>query len=228
MLKLARAACMEGDVDTSTNTLLALARRGDACTQAALPEVAACITSRSKAIDTRIADIEAMSVDTEGRCPDALRAAILARRGYYRGRAGRWSLAEKDYAEAYRLSHAPLEALSLVEALLHQGRAREAHERIVGLGAIAFEGTNRFYAALLRWIVKRDGGAPPGRAEADALVSMYENLSLGENALDPAPDPDLRAIACPTTSATECAYDILSRPKTNDSVERLRRSLELH
>lgn len=228
MLKLARAACAEGDVDASTNMVLALARGGDACTQAALPEVAACITSRSMVMDTRIADIEAMPVDADGRCPDAIRAAILARRGYYRGRAGRWLLAENDYAEAYRLSHAPLEALSLVEALLHQGRAREAHERIVGLGAIDFEGTNRFYAALLGWIAARDGGALPGRAEANALVGMYEKMALGTNALDAAPDPDLRAIACPTTSPFECAYDILSSPKTDGSVERLRQSLGLH
>jgi len=227
MLKLARAACTEGDVDTSTNLLLALARRSDACTHAALPEVAACITSRSTTIDMRIADIEAAPIDAEGRCPDAFRAAILARRGYYRGRAGRWSLAENDYAEAYRLAHSPLEALSLIEAQLHQGRARQAYERIVGLGAITFEGTNQFYAALLRWIAARDGGAPPGRAEANALVGIYENLAVGTNAIDPAPDPDLRAITCPTTNNAECAYDILSSPKTDGSVERLRQSLGL-
>jgi hypothetical protein len=228
MLKLARSACEAGSLAEATEEAIALSTEGGPCTQAAVAEIAACVLASGRApAEPRLAPLEGRAIADEARCPEATRARILGRRAYYRGRGQRWAEAASDYAEAYRLSHAPIYALSHAEALLQQRKPSAAYERLAALSRTPIDGADRVYAALLRWIAARDGGAPSAREEADTLEQDYKALALGKVALDDGQDRELRALACPGPTGADCTFDVLSHPKTDSSIDRLRASLRI-
>ena len=110
--------------------------------------------------------------------------------------------------------------------MLHQGAVGPARELIRGTP----EPTvlhDRFYAALLRWIVARDQAPPLPRDAANALAVLYDGLALGTPALGPGADDNLRELTGPLLTRGECVFDELKSPKREASPARLRRMLRL-
>jgi eukaryotic-like serine/threonine-protein kinase len=229
-LKLARSHCEAGDIERASEELRRLSARSAGCSRLLLAPVAACVVSSASSsgegaqaatVDQAIRDLESLAPDAEG-CPRLTRARAVGERAFWRGRGGRWREAESDYRSAYALYPDPQYALGQAEALLHQKQPADAFKVLQATqGDGSGDPADALVRGLLRWIAAREQGASAAQ-EAEALVEQYAAFPAGAPGLDE-PDPDLRGLAC--RKEAPCPVDVLTGPKTEASVERLRRSL---
>jgi hypothetical protein len=219
-LKLARADCKAGRLAEAGEAVIALSRGASGCLAAQLSEVAACIAWQRRDLDPRIAALEGRVIlpGVAHECPEPLLASALAGRAHWRGRAGRWQDAARDYEAAYALDEDPLYALGEAEALLHLKRTGEARDLLKT--PVAGRDLS-VYAALLRWAASRQQDDAIERKNADsALLDLCTGLPAGKSVVEGDADDDLRALVC-DAAARPCLYDVLRGPSSRDALKQI-------
>lgn len=227
-IELAYLDCSEDGAEGAQAAVQELSERQlsgphpDPCILAQLAETAACSVTRvgKDRLAPRMVELEASLIDPDKRCPERQRAQSMARRGYWRGRGGRWDGARGDYEEAYGLSKDPARGLDLVEAWLWLRQPAQATKRLEPLRGVG-DGNQQVTAALLRWLAARQTGKADERTAAEAQLGKLHDAAGGAAALTGSKAESLQQLTCgPDRAASpDCLYNVLRRISSNEELQ---------
>lgn len=196
----------------------------DPCARIRLLPVMPYLTGKTEAEQRLSQSLEAVGLEACSNKPAT--ASAIARRGVSHRERGNWEAAAADFYTAYLYDtdESPTYLVAWAETQLRLPLDATVKERLLAelrprnLGASLQEQQLAITIAFLRWIVSKDAN------DANALLSLYEDLPDGSPPLPDDACDGQREQACPTSTGP-CSLDVLQRPVTAERRIELKRSL---